>query len=36
LMSWANFLNLTFTGTCQWVFICFLKKPRFVGTYQYV
>jgi hypothetical protein len=20
LMSWAAFFNLTFTGTCQWVF----------------
>jgi hypothetical protein len=23
LMSWAYFLNLTFTGTYQWVFSCF-------------
>jgi hypothetical protein len=28
LMSWANFLNLTFTGTYQWVFGRFLKNRR--------
>ena len=26
LMSWADFLNLTFTGTYQWVFRSFLKN----------
>jgi len=28
LMSWAAFFNLTFTGTCQWVFGWFLKNRR--------
>jgi len=28
LMSWAYFLNLTFTGTCQWVFGIFPENGR--------
>jgi len=28
LMSWTDFLNLTSTGTCQWVFRSFLKNRR--------
>jgi hypothetical protein len=34
LMSLADFLNLTFTGTCQWVFLLFFIKYPFVETYR--
>jgi hypothetical protein len=28
LMSWADYLNLTFKGTCQWVFSFFSENRR--------